>query len=352
MVAVGTFENDLSRLAHRRVSRLAAVTISDSADTLGVVERRELIGSLEATAAMVAVGSSVAAATALVTYPIAGGQALRYGLAGALLVAVAWGRLPRLTRRQAARLLALAASGLAGFNAFLIAAVREADAGSVGVIVGCVPVALALAGPLLEGRAVRPGVVAAAIVVSAGAAAVQGAGGSMSLAGLLLSLGALACEAAFSLLAVPLIASLGARSVSAYACLFAVPLLFAVGLGLDGRDALPLPSLEETGALAYMAVVVTALAFVLWYSGVERLGVERAGLFAGIVPISALLSATALGASSLTLIRLLGAAAVGLGVTVGVRSDGFRSASGRTSNAASSPSSPSSAPNTRDRDLQ
>jgi hypothetical protein len=103
-------------LAHRRVSRLAAATISDSGDTLGVVERRELIGSLEATAAMVAVGSSVAAATALVTYPIAAGQALRYGLAGALLVAVARGRLPRLTRRQAARLLTLAASGLAGFN--------------------------------------------------------------------------------------------------------------------------------------------------------------------------------------------------------------------------------------------
>jgi drug/metabolite transporter (DMT)-like permease len=69
-----------------------------------------------------------------------------------------------------------------------------------------------------------------------------------------------------------------------------------------------------------MAVVVTALAFVLWYSSVERLGVERAGLFAGVVPVSALLSATAIGESSLTLVRLLGAAAVGAGVTVGVRS--------------------------------
>jgi drug/metabolite transporter (DMT)-like permease len=176
---------------------------------------------------------------------------------------------------------------------------------------------------------------------------VQGAGGSMSFAGLVLSLGALACEAAFSLLAVPLIASLGPRSVSAYACLFAVPLLLAVGLGLDGRDALPLPSLEEAGALAYMAVVVTALAFVFWYSSVERLGIERAGLFGGIVPISALLSATALGTSSLTLIRLLGAAAVGFGVTVGVRSDRVRPAPGGTCDAASSPSC---APNTRDRE--
>jgi len=100
---------------------------------------------------MMAVGSSVAAATALVAYPIAGGQALRYGLAGALLVAFARGRLPRLSLRQATRLLALAATGLAGFNAFLIAAVREADAGSMGVIVGCVPIVLALAGPVSTG---------------------------------------------------------------------------------------------------------------------------------------------------------------------------------------------------------
>jgi drug/metabolite transporter (DMT)-like permease len=201
----------------------------------------------------------------------------------------------------------------------LIAAVRESDAGSVGVIVGCVPIALALAGPLLERRAVRPRVVAAAVVVSVGAAAVQWAGGSISLAGLVLSLGALACEAAFSLLAVPLIASLGARSVSAYACLLAVPLLLATGLAFDGGDLIPLPSLDEAAALAYMAVVVTALAFVLWYSSVNRLGVERAGLFAGIVPISALLSAAAIGESSLTFVRLLGAAAVGAGVTIGVR---------------------------------
>src|SRR5215218_9060766 len=116
--------------------------------------RRELVGSGAAAAAMVLVGSSVAAANALVAYPIAGGQALRYGLAGGLLAALARGRLPRLTAAQAGRLVALAASGLAGFNAFLIAAVREADAATVGVIVGSVPVVLALAGPLIDRRRV------------------------------------------------------------------------------------------------------------------------------------------------------------------------------------------------------
>jgi drug/metabolite transporter (DMT)-like permease len=266
---------------------------------------------------MVAVGSSVAGAAALAAYPIAGGQALRYAAAAAL-IALAGRRLPRLTGRQAIRLFALAATGLAGFNAFLIAAVRHAAAGSVGVIVGCVPIVLALSGPLLERRPVQPRVVAAAVIMTVGAAVVQGAGGSMSLAGFVFLLGALACEAAFTLLAVPLIASLGPRSVSVYACLFAVPLLLAVGLAVDGSDAIPVPSLEQAGALAFMAVVVTALAFVFWYSAVDHLGVERAGLFAGIVPVSALLSTAAIGESSLTLGRVLGAATVAAGVSVGV----------------------------------
>src|SRR5215218_8448577 len=129
---------------------------------------REVVGAAAAAAAMVLLGSSVAAASALSAYPIAGGQALRYALAGALLGALARSRLPRLTMAQAVRLLALAASGLAGFNVFLIAAVREADAATVGVIAGCVPVVLALAGPLLERRPVSRRVVVAALVVATG----------------------------------------------------------------------------------------------------------------------------------------------------------------------------------------
>jgi drug/metabolite transporter (DMT)-like permease len=105
--------------------------------------------------------------------------------------------------------------------------------------------------------------------------------------------GALACEAAFSLLAIPLLATLGPVGVSTYAC--------------------------AAAAFAYLAVVVTAVGFVLWYSGVRRLGVERAGLFAGLVPVAALVTSAAVGAATFTLSRLVGAVAVGAGVTIGIK---------------------------------
>jgi drug/metabolite transporter (DMT)-like permease len=279
----------------------------------------ELAGSLQAWIAMVVVGSSVAASSIITDYPILGGQATRYALGAALLAALARGKLPRPRRSQLAGLLALAATGLAGFNVFLIAALRQADAGSVGVIVGCVPLALALLGPALDGRAPSGRVVAAALVVSAGAAFVQWSGGAMPPVGLGLSMGALACEAAFSLLAVPLLATLGPVGVSTYACAAAAAMLLAAAVGVDGASAVRLPTVQEAAAFGYLAVVVTAVGFVLWYSGVRRLGVERAGLFAGLVPVAALVTSAAVGAATFTLSRLLGAVAVGAGVTLGIK---------------------------------
>jgi drug/metabolite transporter (DMT)-like permease len=284
------------------------------------VQRGRLIGGAAALGAMVLVGTSFAAADALRAYPAAGGQAVRYVVGAGILLLLAGGRVRRPTRRELLALAALAAIGLATFNLVLLAAVREADAGSIGVVVSCVPVLLAVLGPLLERRPVRPRVLAAAVVVSAGAAAVQWAGGRMSAAGLGLALILLAGEAAFSLIAVPLLRTLGPLGVSVWACALAVPMLVAFGLVVDGPGGfLAAPGGSEAAALAYMAVAVTAGAFSLWYTSVAKLGVERAGLFAGAMPVSALLGAAVIGASSLTPWRLVGAVVVGIGVTVGLR---------------------------------
>jgi drug/metabolite transporter (DMT)-like permease len=268
---------------------------------------------------MAIVGSSFAVLDTLRAYPQSGGQAMRYAAAAALLYLLAGRRLPRPTGRQAVRLALLAATGLAAFNLLILAAEASMDPGSVGVIVAAVPVLLALAGPLQERRRVEPRVVAAAVVVAAGAAAVQGLGGEMTAAGLAAALGALACEAAFSLLAAPLLAPLGPVAVSAWAAILAVPMLLASGLAVDGPAGLVrIPTLDETLGLAWLTVMVTAVAFVLWYSSVRALGVERTGLLTGVLPVSALVVAAVLGRAELTPGRLAGALLVGGGIAVGL----------------------------------
>jgi drug/metabolite transporter (DMT)-like permease len=275
-------------------------------------------GSLLAAAALALVGSLVAASDLVEGYPLSTGQALRYAAAGLALLAIAKGRLPRLDAREALGLAALAATGLVLFNLFVIEGVRESDPATVGVIVGCVPVVLAFAGPLLERRPLSGRVIVAAVVVAAGAAGVQWAGGGITAAGLVLALGALGCEAAFSLLAVPHLKRLGPLAVSTYACLFAVPMLALWSLIAEG-PTLPLPDAGQAAALAYLALGVTVLGFVAWYSAVGLLGVERAGLFSGVLPVSALVFSAALGVAEITPERLGAVAVVALGVSLGVR---------------------------------
>jgi drug/metabolite transporter (DMT)-like permease len=176
---------------------------------------------------------------------------------------------------------------------------------------------LAFAGPLLERRPFSGRVIVAAVVVAAGAAGVQWAGGDFTAAGLALALGALACEAAFSLLAVPHLSRLGPLAVSTYACLFAVPLLAVWSLIADG-PSLPLPEADQAAAIAYLALAVTVIGFLSWYSAVGLLGVERAGLFSGVLPVSALLVSALLGVAEITPARLLAVAVVAGGVTLGV----------------------------------
>jgi drug/metabolite transporter (DMT)-like permease len=277
-----------------------------------------LRGSILAAAAFALVGSLVAASDSVESYPLAEGQLGRYLLAAVVLIAVARGRLPRVTAREALGLAALAATGLVLFNVFVVEAVRETDPATVGVIVGCVPVVLAFAGPLLAHRRPSPHVVAAAVVVAAGAAAVQWSGGGITPKGLALALGALACEAAFSLLAAPHLARLGPLAVSAYACLFALPILLGWSVSAGGPD-LPAPAADEAAALAYLALGVTAGGFVVWYTAVALLGVERAGLFSGVLPVSALACSAAIGAAEITPARLAAVAVVAAGITLGVR---------------------------------
>jgi drug/metabolite transporter (DMT)-like permease len=161
-------------------------------------------------------------------------------------------------------------------------------------------------------------VIAAAVVVASGAALVQFTGEPLTVRALLLAGGVLLCEAAFSLLAVPLLPRLGPLAVSVYACALAVPGLLGASLAL--HEARRWPELGESMALGYLALFVTAGGFVSWYAAVEGLGVERAGLFAGVVPVAAVAAAAALGGSAITPGRMAGALLVGIGVVLGVSS--------------------------------
>lgn len=71
----------------------------------------------------------------------------------------------------------------------------------------------------------------------------------------------------------------------------------------------------------------TPVAFVLWYRALARLGPERTGLFAGLMPVSAALAGAAVTATPLRTGTLIGTIVTGTGPAVGLGSG--RTARGR-----------------------
>jgi drug/metabolite transporter (DMT)-like permease len=278
-------------------------------------------GMAGAGAAMSLVGTLTAVSATISGYPVFGGQAARYAVAALVLLAVArlaGGPARRPSVRDWLLLAALAATGLVAFNVCIVLATRDTSPATIGTVIATVPIVLAVVGPLMDGRRPAPAIIAAACVVAAGAALANGLGGGGA-RGLLLSLGALAGEVGFSLLAVPLLPRLGPLRVSAYSAALAVPMLLAVGLVADGTALLRVPTPGELAGFAYLSIIVTTIAFLLWYDAIGRLGADRAGLCAGLIPISAVVTTVALGLERPQPADLAGAALVAAGVVVGLR---------------------------------
>jgi drug/metabolite transporter (DMT)-like permease len=296
---------------------------------------------------MAIVGTSIAIAPALADYPVLAGQAWRYLLAGLILAALLVNRttpaaayshigrlygfrgrrwfaqarvaarsLSRVSPSNAWRLIGIAVTGLAAFNWLLIEGTRHADPAFMASVVGATPVVLALAGPLTAGSQVRPATVAGSALVLAGIVLVHGATGA-PLVALPYALGFLACEVAFTLLAVPVLRELTPLELSASVCLIAAPMLAVLSIFEPG-PSLQVPTGTETLALLYMAVLTTAVAFLLWYSGVSQLGADRAGLFVGIMPIAGYLAGLVIGTSAWAVPALVGVTLCGLGIALGI----------------------------------
>jgi drug/metabolite transporter (DMT)-like permease len=281
---------------------------------------REAWGAAAAISATSILGSSVAVSKVLTDYPYATGQAVRYALGAlalGLLLKARGMSFPRPDRAALGLLVLVALTGLAGFNILMLLALREAEPAAVGVVVGCVPILLATFGPMLSRHAPSRRVLAASIVVVAGAVIAQG-GGATTAKGFLLSLGVLACEAGFSLLAVPILPKLGPHATSFYVCIVATVMLGVAGFVADGSGMFPRPTVSEAATIIYLALAVTCGAFIFWYEGISRLGVDRAGLFAGLIPVSALLSGALIGKGGLGLYQIVGVLLVAAGVTFGV----------------------------------
>jgi drug/metabolite transporter (DMT)-like permease len=270
---------------------------------------------------MVIVGSSVGVSHTLIHAPLFTAQAIRYTAAVPVLLIMARKAGARIARPRGPEwfwLAGIAALGLVLFNTAIVRGVAHAQPAAIAVALALVPILLGVIGPVLQQQRPSRQILFAALVVTAGSVLVEGAGHTNA-AGVAWAAVALACEASFTLLAVPVLPRHGAWGVSVHSVWMGAIMLTVLSVVTEGPAAAARLTTADWTAVGYLAVMVTAVAFVLWYSTVAALGPGPVGLLTGIAPVSAALTGVLTGGGAPGPLVWLGLLVVIAGLATGLR---------------------------------
>jgi len=144
------------------------------------------------------------------------------------------------------------------------------------------------------------------MIVSAASANPDQGSTSSSWIGVVLILGAVICEACFTIFR-----KLGANDVppllnSAWVTAFGLILCLPMGTYEALHFNFAEVPLNGYWVLGYSGVFVTAVAYYLWFSGLSKVRTGVAGIFSGVMPISVIALSTLLLGESFTVHHLLG----------------------------------------------
>lgn len=248
--------------------------------------------------AMLIVGTSVVASKIVVeTMPIYTASTLRFLIAALMLLAIAarTGGMPALRLRVHLILAAQALVGLVMFNVLLLLGLDLTTAIASGIITSMTPAVVALLSIPLGDRLQPVGWVGVTLAV-AGVVVVNifgtdaAASATRPLLGATLVFLAVVGEALYAVLGKVATGSVKpvpmATLVTVYGFVLFLPLA-AIDIGDFHPADVPL---KGWVAIAYLAAIVTVVAFALWFHGLQHVSASTAGAFTGMIPVGTILA--------------------------------------------------------------
>ncbi|MFF4215089.1 EamA family transporter [Streptosporangium nondiastaticum] len=231
-----------------------------------------------------------------------------------LLPCLFLGRIGRLRRADALRMAAFGLTGMTAYQVLLCAGEQSVDAGTAAMLIAASPVFTTVLGMAFLGdRPGRRGLAGLAVALTGAlTVAVTSGGGSGSLMGALMVLGAAATQATSFALQKPLLKKYSGAECVFYGSLFGMLPLLATAPGAVGQIAAA--DGHRTLAVLWLGVGCTAMAFWTWSRTLRATTASTASLVLYAVPVAALL----LDALFLGNLPSLNAAGGGLLVLAGV----------------------------------
>ena len=223
------------------------------------------------------------------------------------------------TRRDWVNLLLLGLVGHAAYQYFFIGGLARTSVANSSLMLAATPVVIALISAALGQERIGRLHWVGALLSILGIYLVVGhgpAGGGATMTGDLMMLAGVVCWAIYTLGARNLIqrhSPVGVTGISmAIGSLFYVPLMWSNVMRTDWT----MLTAGTWAALIYSALFALCLSYTIWYMAVRAIGSARTSVYSNLVPIVAMLTAVITLGERLTAVRVLGAAAVLLGVAL------------------------------------
>lgn len=253
-------------------------------------------------------------------------NALRFVLAGAFLFAVQRARAPRgggepIARRDWPALVALGILGNTVYQVFFILGLDATLAGNSALVLSMTPVFITLLSVTFRHERVSPVAWAGVTVSFAGVALVIAGGARVALAGHtvrgdLLTLAASLCWALYTVALSPYVRRYGALRMTATTLYIGGAALVLVALPFLWTQEWARIGVVGWGGVVYGGVLAIGVAYLLWYSGVKKIGSTRTAVHSNLVPAVALVVAWLGLGERPTWLQIAGALAIFAGIAL------------------------------------
>ncbi len=254
-------------------------------------------------------------------------NAIRFGTSSLILLSLLWFRERSLgvRRKDVGRFIMLALIGNTVYQLFFIMGIARTTATNSALILATTPIFIVLFCALLGVERISSRVVQGVVLSFTGVIMiVLGSGkplafNDQSFIGDLLIIANPICWSIYTVLSKPMLKDYSPLKLTTVTmAMGAVPLILV---------AVPSLTTENWGAistnawlgLAFSAVFAIAIGYVLWYTGVSRIGSSRTALYDNLVTVFAVASAWILLAEGMTAIQIIGAALVFISLYVARR---------------------------------
>ena len=253
-------------------------------------------------------------------FPVHAFNALRLVVAAAAFAVVLWRAHPgerRVARADWGRVVLLGLVGGTFYQMLFMSGVPRTSVANSGLIFGLSPVAISILSSLVGHERLSWVRWAGAVLSVVGLYFVVGVGATLSansLAGDAFVFVAMLGWAVYSVASRPLLGRYSPTILTAWTSIVAVPgyLLFAApSLVATHWSAV---SLRGWALMFWSSTFCLVLAYVIWYTGVQRLGATRTSAYSNLIPIVAMAVAWAWLGEPVTAAQSVGAAAILAGV--------------------------------------